>query len=151
MCSLTRTGLRRKKPTPGLFFRCRSTLDFSFASVTNGLGPPELRIVVSTVLCKAGAWALAGNCQWQAHNDNDTAKLSPSQNWSQILLSMLLSMNLSQSQYLLCCSAVGISYKGVRVADHPHGNSRRSDRRSIPIHECTNIWTIFDRSRSIIE
>jgi len=95
---------------------------FSFASVTNGLGPldhlprwfqieilfirqftwcmSKLRIVVSTILCKAGTWwAIASGGLMVI----DTAKLPPSRNGSQIALSL----NLSQYQYILYYSAVG--------------------------------------------
>jgi len=62
----------------------------------------KLRIVVSTVLCKAGAW-------WAIASGGltviviDTAKLPPSRIGSQIALSL----NLSQYQYILYYSAVG--------------------------------------------
>jgi len=61
----------------------------------------ELRIVVSTVLCKAGAWRVH-----IGFTVMDAVKLPPSRNGSQIVLSL----NLSQYQYILChiCySAVG--------------------------------------------
>lgn len=60
----------------------------------------ELRIVVSTVLCKAGTWRATASGGFKVI---DTAKLPPSQNGSQIVLSL----NISQSHYILCYSAVG--------------------------------------------
>ena len=97
----------------------------------------KLRIVVSTVLCKAGAWRVHIGFTVM----DDAVKLPPSRNGSQIVLSLNTNIFYATS---VTVQWVGISYRGVsiaRVADRPHGNShhsdRRSDRHSIPIHECT--------------
>ena len=104
----------------------------------------KLRVVVSTVLCKAGAWRVHIGFAVM----DDAVKLPPSRNGSQIVLSLNTNIFYATS---VTVQWVGISYRGVsiaRVADRPHGNSRRndrrSDRRSIPIHECTPHLAVWD-------
>ena len=62
MCSLTRTGLRRKKPTPGLFFRCRSPLGSSLGS--GGIKVQKRVTTVGDVASVKLSWPIVTNSEF---------------------------------------------------------------------------------------
>ena len=69
----------------------------------------KLRVVVSTVLCKAGAWRVHIGFAVM----DDAVKLPPSRNGSQIVLSLNTNIFYATS---VTVQWVGISYRGVSIA-----------------------------------
>ena len=62
MCSLTRTGLGRKKPTPGVCFRCRSPLGSSLGS--GGIEVQKCVTTVSDVASVKLSWPIVTNSEF---------------------------------------------------------------------------------------